>query len=176
MADQSWDDILTIAGDKFDILPEGSYPAVIKAAEATVSKNSGNDMIACTVKVSEGPHAGKGVKTVYVSKPGPGTKPDKMEGAVDMFMRHLKSVGITIDILRTHKPTTAQIARVMEGKAVTIVVKHTEWPKGSGELQAENQGPLRPPASGAVEVTSFPPVMATAPAAASGGYTTDPGF
>lgn len=178
MADYSWDDILETAGEKFNILPEGEYAAVIKEATATVSKKSGNDMVACTVKVAEGPHAGKGVKTVYVSKPGPGTTPEKLDGAVNMFMRHLKAVGITFDSLKTHKPTMAQIASVMVGKRVTIKVEHEEYPKGSGDRQAANMGPLRPPAEGAAEVTSFPPVTATTVPVdvQQGGYTTDPGF
>lgn len=182
MADKSWDDILTTAGEKFNILPEGRYQAVIKAAEAKTGKpkdgRPGNEMVACTITVSEGPHAGKSVKTVYVSQPGAGTLPEKWDGAVNMFMRHLKGVGITFDILKTHKPTMAQIAQVMQGKSVTVEVKHEDW---RGETQAAHQGPLLAPTSGAVEVTSFPPVIANTvvnagSSAPASGFTTDPGF
>lgn len=177
MADKTWDDILETAGEDFDILPEGNYAGVIQAATAGTSKG-GNDMISCTVKVSEGPHSGKSVKTVYVSKPGPGTLPEKWDGAVNMFMRHLAGVGISFDTVKAHKPTMEQIARVMQGKRVSLVVKHEEYPKGSGQYQASHNGPLRPPAEGAAEVTSFPAVAAV-PAGAStgaGGYAVDPGF
>jgi hypothetical protein len=177
MADVSWDDILGTADEAFNILPEGQYQAVIRGAESKVSKKN-NEMVACTIKVSEGPYAGKGIDTVYVSRPGPGTEPDRMEGAVSMFMRHLKGLGISFDTLKAHKPSMAQIARVVEGKQITIVVKHEEFPKGSGVMQAKHQGPLRAPASGAVEVTSFPPVAATASAGSTpaGGFSSDPGF
>ncbi len=63
----------------------------------------------------------------------------------------------------------------MEGKRVTVNVKHSEW---NGEQQAEHQGPLRAPTGGAQEVTSFPPVVDAAieNAISVGGYATDPGF
>jgi hypothetical protein len=157
MADKSWDELIADAGDEFNLLPEGDYQATIKDAVATVSKNSGNQMIECTVKVSEGPHHGKSVGKVFVSKPGPGTKPEKLEGAARMFFRHLKSVGITTDTLKAHNPTMAQIAAVMQGRPVSIRVKHESY---NGTESAKHQGPLLAPSGGATEVTAFPSVAA----------------
>jgi hypothetical protein len=158
MADKSWDELISDAGEEFNLLPEGDYQATIREAVSDVSKNSGNQMITCTVKVSEGPHAGKAVGPVYVSKPGPGTKPEKLEGAARMFFRHLKAVGITTDTLKAHNPTMAQIAAVMQGKPVSIKVKHESY---NSTESARHQGPLLAPSSGAVEVTAFPSVAAT---------------
>jgi hypothetical protein len=175
MADKSWDDIIADAGDDFNIPPEGKYQAVIKTAESTVSR-SGNQMVSCGITIAEGPHARKFIKTVHISKPGPGTAPDKAEGAARMFLRHLKALGITIETLKQHNPTMDQIAAVAVGKPVTVNVKHAEW---NGNVQAEHQGPLMAPASGAVEVTSFPPVgtqVLSSGAPMAAGYDADPGF
>jgi hypothetical protein len=158
MADKSWDELISDAGDEFNLLPEGDYQATIREAVATVSKNSGNQMIECTVKVSEGPHSGKSIGKVFVSKPGPGTKPEKLEGAARMFFRHLKAVGITTDTLKTHNPTMAQIAAVMQGKAISVKVKHESY---NGVEGAKHQGPLLAPSGGAMAVTEFPSVAAT---------------
>lgn len=179
MADKSWDELINDAGEEFNLLPEGDYQAIIRTAEASVSKNSGNQMINCMIKIAEGPHSGKSIGTVYVSKPGPGTKPEKLEGAARMFFRHLKAVGITTDTLKTHNPTMAQIAAVMEGKAVSVKVKHDSY---NGTESAKHQGPLLAPMGGAVEVTAFPAATATQVAghvgtnASTYGSTEDPGF
>jgi hypothetical protein len=179
MADKSWDELISDAGEEFNLLPEGDYQAIIRATEASVSKNSGNQMINCTIKIAEGPHSGKSIGTVYVSKPGPGTKPEKLEGAARMFFRHLKAVGITTDTLKAHNPTMAQIAAVMQGKAVSVKVKHDSY---NGTESAKHQGPLLAPSGGAVAVTEFPTVAETqtvgygGPAVPVGGSTIDPGF
>lgn len=169
MADLPWDDIVAEAGDRYNVPPEGKYVAVIEEAEAAVSKNSGNQMIAVKLKISEGPQAGKRPKKVYVVKSAK---------AAGMLLGHLKAVGITAETLKKHSPTMTQIAAVMVGKRVAIEVKHEEY---RGETQAVVNFTMRQPEGGAVEVTSFPPVTAqttvsagsSAPAA---GFTTDPGF
>lgn len=157
MTEYDWDTLVDAAGDRFNPLAEGEYEFVVIEAEPTVSKNSGNEMIAVSLKVASGPHRGKSPKTVYVSKPGPGTKPSKLEGAVRMFFGHLNAFGIKPETLRQHKPTMGQIASVMLGKTVSGEIGHEPY---RGEMQAVIQGNLRPPQSGAVEVTSFPQLSA----------------
>lgn len=168
MADLEWDEIVAEAGDRFNVPPEGKFPAVIEETEVTTSKSSGAPMIVAKLKIAEGPHAGKRPKKVYVVKSAK---------AAGLLMGHLKAVGIDAETLKKHKPTMAQIAAVMVGKRVNIEIKHEEY---RGETQAVVNFSMRQPEGGAVAVTSFPPVAAEpAPAAggsASGGYSSDPGF
>lgn len=147
MADMPWDELIAEAGDRFNIAPEGEYDFTILETEATTFK-SGNAGIKAKLKVAEGPHAGKSVKTVNVVK---------SPKAAGLFLRHIAAVGITPDTLREHNPTLAQIAKVMEGKRVRGTVKHTEF---RGETQAELEWNMRAPEGGAIEVTSFPAVAA----------------
>lgn len=169
MADLGWDEIVSEAGDRFNVPPEGKYTATIEEAEATVSKNTGNPMIAVKLKIAEGPHAGKRPKTTYVVKSAK---------AAGMLLGHLKAVGIDAETLKKHKPSMAQIAAVMVGKRVSIEVKHEEY---RGETQAVVNFTMRQPEGGAIAVTSFPPVSAETTVAAgasapAAGFTTDPGF
>lgn len=167
MVDLGWDDIVSEAGDRFNIPPEGKFAAVIEDTEVTTSKSSGAPMIVVKVKIAEGPHAGKRPKKVYVVKSAK---------AAGLLMGHLKAVGIDAETLKKHKPTMAQIAAVMMGKRVTVEIKHEEY---RGETQAVVNFSMRQPEGGAVAVTSFPPVT-EAPAASAGtpaqGFTKDPGF
>lgn len=163
----SFADLADMAGDRFNPPPEGNYEFTIHSAEHQVSKRSGNDMIVCGLKIAEGPEAGKFIKTVYVSKPGPGTKPDKMDGALRMFTRHMKAVGISLETLKEHNPTMSQIAQTMIGKTVAGRVKHDDT--YNGEVQAEMQGPMRPPSAGAIEVTGFPVMSEVQEVYGSGG-------
>lgn len=169
MADLGWNEIVAEAGDRFNVPPEGEYQAIVESAEATVSKNSGNQMIAVKLKIAEGPHAGKRPKTTYIVKSAK---------AAGMLMGHLKAVGITAEVLKAHNPTMAQIAAVIVGKRVGIEVKHEEY---RGEAQAVVNFNMRPPTGGAKEVTGFPPVAQVAAqggasGTTAGGHTTDPGF
>lgn len=162
----SFEDLANMAGDRFNPPPEGNYEFTIQSAEHQVSKRSGNDMIVCSLKIAEGPEAGKSIKTVYVSKPGPGTKPDKMDGALRMFTRHMKAVGISLETLKEHNPTMAQIAQTMIGKTVSGPVKHEDY---QGEVQAGLNGPMRAPSTGAIEVTGFPVMSEAQEVYGSGG-------
>jgi len=167
MADLPWDEIVAEAGDRFNVPPVGKYTALIEEAEATVSKSTGNPMIVVKLKISEGPHAGKRPKKVYVTKSAK---------AAGMLMGHLKAVGIDAETLKKHKPTMAQIAAVMVGKRVNVEIVHDEY---RGETQAVVQYSMRQPEGGAVAVTSFPAVAEPTPAAAGApaqGFTEDPGF
>lgn len=174
MADMPWDELISEAGDRFNVPPEGDYVAIIEEAESTVSKNSGNQMIALKLKISEGPHSSKRPKKTYMVKSAK---------AAGMFLGHAKAVGITADTLKKHNPTMSQIAAVIVGKRVSIEIKHEEY---RGETQAVVNFAMKPPPGGAVEVTSFPPISETlghlqdagaaATATPNTGYTTDPGF
>lgn len=170
MADTSYDELIDKAGDRFNIAPEGTHEFTITDAEAKTF-GSGNDGIKVTLKVAEGPHAGKSVKTVYVVK---------TIKAASIFIGHLAAVGITPDTLREQRPTLAQIAAVMVGKRVSGRVKHKVTEQYG--TQAELQFDMKPPAGGATEVTEFPAVVEQPTPSSGGGaapatgYADDPGF
>jgi len=145
MADESWEDMITAAADRFNVAPEGTFEFRIEDAESTVF-SSGNPGIKVKLKIANGPEAGKSIKTVNVVR---------SPKAAGLFLDHLAAVGISADTLMQAKPTLDQIAKIMPGKHVSGTVKHKEY---QGRTQAELQWNMKPPAGGAVPVTAFPAV------------------
>lgn len=143
MADESWEDIITKAGDRYNIAPEGTYEFRIEEAESKVF-NSGNSGIVAKLKVAYGPEAGKSVKPVNIVR---------TPKAAGLFLDHLNALGITPDVLMEQKPTLDQIAKIMPGIHVQGTVKHTEY---KGRTQAELEWNMRPSMHGAKPVTEFP--------------------
>lgn len=144
MADESWDDFITEAGDAFVMLPEGEYDFVITEAEGKVSK-SGNPMVRVAAKVTTGPHAGKSIKDFYVLRAASQAK---------KFVLHMRAMGITIETLAAHKPTMQQLAKAMEGKTFRGKVKHNSDDDFGDSVDLA--WAMKPPTGGAVAVTSFP--------------------
>lgn len=144
MADETWDAFIEEAGDAFNPLPEGEYAFIITDAEGKVS-SSGNPMVRVSAKVTDGPHAGKAIKDFYVLR---------MASQAKKFVMHMQAVGITIETLSQHKPTMQQLAKVMIGKPFRGKVKHTSSDDFGDAV--ELSWAMKPPATGAVAVTSFP--------------------
>lgn len=144
MADESWDDFMTEAADVLKPLPEDTYDFVITAAEGKVSA-AGNHMIKVSAKVASGPFANKGIKDFFVIRSASQAK---------KFVENLKAMGITMDTIAAHKPTMQQLAAVMVGKQFRGKVKHTSS-EDFGDA-VELSWSMKPPATGAVAVTSFP--------------------
>lgn len=143
MADESWEETIRQAGDRYNIAPEGEYEFRIEKAESTVF-STGNAGIKVDLKVAEGPEAGKSVKTVNVVR---------SPKAAGLFLDHLNAVGITSDTLIEQKPTLDQIAKVMPGVQVFGSVKHSEY---RGRTQAELEWNMRPSKYGVKPITEFP--------------------
>lgn len=144
MADETWDDIIAEAGDGFDLPPEGEYDFVITDAEAKISANSGNPMIATKAKIASGPHHGKAIKTFYIVR---------AVSTAKSFMKHMQAVGISIDTLREQKPTLDQIAKAIIGKPFTGEVVHKSDARWGDSAELKWQ--MRAPESGAEPITSF---------------------
>jgi hypothetical protein len=180
MADQDWASYVKTAEESGfgEPAPLGTYTVQILSAEAGESSNKKTPQIQIKMKITEGPHAGKRpthfAPCIY-----------KSEGSAGMFIGSLAAVGITGEVLVKHNPTLDQIARSMNGKTVQVTTRHAtgkyEMMNDGVTKKIEMAGLLKPPASGAVEVTSFPPVTANTvvnagSSAPAGGFTTDPGF
>lgn len=146
MADESWDDIIAEAGDGFNLPPEDTYDFVITETEAKVS-SAGNPMIVTKAKIANGPHQGKAIKQFYVIR--------TVKNATS-FMRHMQAMGITIEVLREHKPSLDQIAKVMVGKQFEGDVVHKSDARWGDSAELSWQ--MRAPKTGAIPVTSFPGV------------------
>lgn len=144
MADETWDEFIADAADVFKPLPEGTYEFIITETEGKVSK-SGNPMIKVNAKVTSGPEAGKSIKEFYVIRAASQAK---------KFVEHLRAMGITMETVVAHKPTMQQLAKVMEGKQFQGKVKHTS-DENFGDA-VELVWTMKPPATGAIAVTSFP--------------------
>ncbi len=144
MADESWDAFLEEAEDAIKLLPEGQYDFVITATEGKIS-STGNPMVRVSSKVASGPYAGKGIKDFFVIRSASQAK---------KFVENLQAMGITMDVIAAHKPTMQQLAKVMEGKQFRGKVKHTSS-EDFGDA-VELSWSMKPPATGAVAVTSFP--------------------
>ena len=168
-----WDVLVAKAKESgmTEIAPVGTYQARIEGAEAGENQN-GNAFIEVRLKITEGEHAGKRPTTFY-------HKIYSTERSASIFMDNMKAFGITPEIAVQHRPTLDQIARVLSGKVVTVV---TQEAKRNGVVQLDRDNnpqievkwSLKAPQTGAVAVTSFPPVGGGY--AAPGGSTEDPGF
>lgn len=146
MAEESWEDVIKQAGDRYNLAPEGVYEFKIEEAEATTFSTN-NQGIVVKLRVAEGPEAGKSVKKVNVVR---------SPKAAGLFLDHLAAVGISADTLMEHKPTLDQIAKVLPGIQVQGTVEHTEYPKGSGRMQAEIKWNMRASQYGVKPITEFP--------------------
>jgi hypothetical protein len=146
MADESWADVIKQAGDRYNLAPEGDYEFKIEEAESTTF-STGNSGLKVKLRVAEGPEAGKSVKTVNVVR---------SPKAAGMFLDHLGAVGISPETLMEQQPTLDQIAKVMPGVQVQGSVKHSEYPKGSGRMQAELQWSMKASKYGVKPITEFP--------------------
>jgi Protein of unknown function (DUF669) len=155
-----------------EVAPVGSYQCRIESAEAGESSQKKTPQIDMRLKITEGEHAGKRPTTfshrIYMT-----------EANASIFMQNLNAFGITNEVAVQHRPTLDQIARAIVGKVVTVV---TQEAKRDGVVQLDRDNnpqievkwSLKAPQSGAVAVTSFPPVGGGY--AAPGGSTEDPGF
>jgi hypothetical protein len=99
MADESWEETIKQAGDRYNIAPEGEYEFTIEEAESATF-STGNEGIKVKLRVAEGPESGKSVKTVNVVR---------SPKAAGMFLDHLGAVGISPDTLLEERPTLDQI-------------------------------------------------------------------
>lgn len=175
MADESWETLVKAAENQgfAEPAPLGTYTVRVESAEAGESSRKQTPQIEFKLKITEGPHAGKRPTTfparIY-----------KTEKAAGMFLGNMAAFGINGKILVAHKPTLDQIARALVGKTVQVTTRLDRDGRTSndGNPIIEMSGTFKAPASGAQEVTSFPPVLSvhTPAAGASGGFTTDPGF
>lgn len=171
MADESWETLVKAAEESgfAECAPIGTYTVRVEGAEAGESSKKKTPQIQFKLKITEGPHAGKRPTTFKATI-------YKTEAAAGMFMGNMAAFGISGKLLVAHKPTLDQIARALVGKTAQITTRHDR----DGRLDNSNNpiiemaGTFKAPASGAAEVTSFPPVLANA--APAGGFTTDPGF
>lgn len=176
MADESWDDYVAEAeASGFgEAAPFDTYQVRIESAEAGESSKAKTPLIEVRTKIIDGPHAGKKATTY----PATFYKSNKSAAGKAMFMSNMKAFGITGETLVKHKPTLAQIAAVLPGKVVTIKTGPKKNQDGSvNDEIADMIGTFKAPETGAIEVTSFPPVMGGGGGtAAPSGYTSDPGF
>lgn len=173
MADESWESLVKAAETQgfAEPAPVGTYTVRVEGAEAGESSQKKTPQIEFKLKVVDGPHQGKRPTTfparIY-----------KTEKAAGMFLGNMTAFGISGKTLVAHKPTLEQIARVCIGKTVTITtrVDRNGRKSNDGSDIIEMAGTFKVPASGAVEVTSFPPVTVNAAAPTGGGFASDPGF
>lgn len=171
MADESWEALVKAAEENgfAECAPVGTYTVRVEGAESGESSKKKTPQIQFKLKITEGPHAGKRPTTFKATI-------YKTEAAAGMFMGNMSAFGITGKTLIGHKPTLDQIARALVGKTVQITTRPDRDGRtdNSGTTIIEMAGTFKAPASGATEVTSFPPV--TVNAAPAGGFSSDPGF
>lgn len=176
MADESWETLVKAAENQgfAEPAPIGTHTVRVESAEAGESSQKKTPQIEFKLKVTEGPHAGKRPTTF----PARIYKTDKAAG---MFLGNMSAFGITGKTLVAHKPTLDQIARVLVGKTVQVTTRADRDGRLSndGNPIIEMAGTFKAPATGAQEVTSFPPVSSVHKPVvgnAAGGFTKDPGF
>lgn len=154
MADESWDSIISSAGDSFNRPPEENFEFRIVRAEAVIGKNSPHyEQLKVDAKIVHGPHANKSIKTFYL------VKAVGNEKRFAKFLRQLRVLGITTDTLRRENPTMAQIAQAIEERRFTGKVKHNSDAQYGDSADLE-WGQMNPPNDEEDEIMEFPSVSA----------------
>jgi hypothetical protein len=105
---------------------EGKYPIIVIESEAIVA-GSGNNMIKLRCRVTEGPYKDKDAWTNIVFALD-------SEVAMKFTLRKLRALGVTREYLRTHNPTTKQIAALLKGAEAEAEIGISEF---EGEAQNE---------------------------------------
>lgn len=121
MSGFSFTDLQKVASSAgFDLVPDGTYEALIDTGAKTKKSGNGKDMIAVAFKIQSGPQAGKGrvFHNFVISPDSP--------NALAFFFRHMKVLGLDDKYFATNPPLD-QVAKDLEGKSCTIEVGHREW-------------------------------------------------
>lgn len=173
MADESWDDIVTEAENSGFGEPApigGPYEVRIIGAEAVELGDQKKPAIKMKFKITREEHAGKPATTFGHTV---------WKSPAWVIVNNCAAVGITGEVLKTHKPTMSQIAAVMEGKIVSITTQAaTDWKTKEPKLDRDNnpiievKGTMQKSKfTPAPTVAAFPPVgsSAGAPVSASAG-------
>lgn len=101
------------------LIPPDRYSTRVVKSEAGTSA-AGNPKIELTMEVDEGPHIGQWVwgRINFAT-----SSPKSMAVTV----KHLAEFGITREWLAQNSPTMAQIATKLDGKRISVSVKHREY-------------------------------------------------
>lgn len=118
MTTTNWADIIKDANENggFDLIPDGTYTAVVFKAEDSISQNN-NKMITVTYKIAEGPHAKRQVTNRHVLT----------AKAYNMFFGAMKAYGITQEWLLANNAQMPEVASEMLGKYVSINIIKSVW-------------------------------------------------
>lgn len=130
MTTVNWADIIQGAAkdNAFELLPNGTYTAVVFKAEATTSTKN-NPMISVIYKIAEGPHAKRTVRTQHVIT----------SKAYGMFLGAMKAYGITNQWLSESKPELSEVASEMLGKYVSLNIVQGSYVNKSGATVEKNE-------------------------------------
>ena len=144
----NWSDLIGIAGEATGatILPVAKYHVIVDKAAAAKTQN-GKDQIKVQFRVASGPNQGKGpIYNQFVISPD-------SPNAMSFFFQHLSVFGITVEYLKTHCPTIAQIAQMMIGKQCMVTIGHGVW-QGKPKMEVDK---IEAVAGGVPGVPSGPP-------------------
>jgi hypothetical protein len=148
----NWDEVLEEQEADEALLPVGDYDILVEKAEGTQA-STGSDMIKMTLKVINGPFAGKVLWTNIVLK-------TDSTGAMRMALRRLAALGVTREWLVSTGAQLPQIAAATIGKTASARVEQKKY---NGEDR--NEVGMFSPISGGAGVPAPAPLPTTAVAA-----------
>jgi hypothetical protein len=115
----NWDSVLKETEEATRVIPEGEYLVRVTEAKAKTA-STGSEMIVTTVKLEDGPYAGRTIVTNLVFSFGNAQ-------AMRMLLRRLRALGITEEWLAETNATIDQIATAISGRTVIAKVNQRKW-------------------------------------------------
>lgn len=163
MASIPWSDLQRTAEEGTRPVPVGDYRVEIVSAKATIA-STGAEMIKVSLKILDGPHAGRTLLNQFVLSPD-------NPFALKIFFRHMAALGIS-DVATVAPNGMEQLAEALLHRVAYATVSIGEW-QGVSRNQVDNikSGPGSGPAGsatsgpvpGAARATSTAPTPRVAP-------------
>lgn len=161
MSTIDWNALKKTADDATKPAPPDDYTCEITKCEATSAASSGNPMLKATMKIVDGPYAGKTVFNNF-------NLTLDHAFAMSIFFRHMAAFGLT-DEFFAQGPEMDQVAAALVGRRARVTLSIRQW-QGQDRNQVDNVQPI--PGVPAGGPGSSVPVIATGP---SGMTPTTPG-
>ena len=118
MTSIDWNSLAKVAEEATKLVPDGTYGAeCLKCEPATAS--TGKPMLKLTLKISDGPSAGRNLWTQFVVAEDSGF-------ALQRLFGNLAAFGITQDFL-DQGPSFEMVASALVGRHARVIVGHRSW-------------------------------------------------
>ena len=146
----NWGDLKKAADDATKPAPIGDYVCEITKCEATTASTSGNPMLKATMRITDGPAAGKTIFNNF-------NVTLDSAFAMSIFFRHMAAFGLN-DQFFAGGPAMEQVAAALVGRRANVTLGIRQW-QGADRNQVDNVtalGGLQMPVASSVAGPSVP--------------------